>query len=112
MYSVGSPFDHFLTHHTKRFAQACDSLALKSVVLDSYVKSYVNIPLLLFVVLDGVCTVPRVMLNIGIQDGGHHHENVITFDRGEGGRRHFIPLARAPTILYPGLLTYSSDPLC
>ena len=50
------------------------------------------------------------MLNIGIQDGGHHHENVIKFDRGEGaqselgGGAHFIPLARVPTILYPGLL--------
>ena len=62
-------------------------------------------PLLLFVVVDDVCTVPRVMLNIGIQDGGYHHKNVIKFDRGAPSEfgAHFIPLARAPTILYPGL---------
>ena len=56
-------------------------------------------PLPLFVVVDDACTVPRVMLNIGIQDGGHHHENVIKFDRGEG----------APSELGGGAF-YSSGP--
>ena len=40
------------------------------------------------------------MLNIGIQDGGHHHENVIKFDRGEG----------APSELGEGGAFYSSGP--